>query len=302
MLQLKSLTHLVTLSRRLNYARAADDLGISQSALTRSIQALERQLGMRLFDRDRGGVALTPQGALAVERCAVLLADAEDVERHLVLAAGARAGRVRFGMAPLPASALLPAVVSERLGIASEVTHEVMVRDSDALWELLVSGEIEFFVTNEGFSFDGPRPRVDVLGHFPIGGIVRAGHPLLFDQSSDARFPVLRSSWTGLALPQSIQRRMLGSPNVIEDFGALAKIASSSDAIWYSSPYAVPDEIGRGVLCELPSPEGDWPREVKILVYTLERRSQSPWARSIKEALRRHIKMLAGTRQDPDGQ
>src|ERR1700741_4516245 len=107
MLQLKSLTHLVALARRLHYARAAEDLHISQSALTRSIQALEKQLGMRLFDRDRAGVALTPQGKLAVERCAVLLADAEDVERHLVLAAGARAGRVRFGMAPLPASALL---------------------------------------------------------------------------------------------------------------------------------------------------------------------------------------------------
>ncbi len=293
MLQLKSLTHLIALSRRLNYARAAEDLGISQSALTRSIQALEKQIGMRLFDRDRGGVALTPQGRQAVERCAVLLADAEDAERHLVLAAGAQAGHIRFGMAPLPASALLPQIISERLGAASEVTHEVMVRDSDALWDLLVSGEIEFFVTNEGFAYDSPRPRVETLGHFPVGGIVRAGHPLLIGADPNAKFPVIRSSWTGMALPASIQGRILGAPNVIEDFGSLAKIASTSDAIWFSSPYAVPIELSNGTLNELPGGDDDGPREVRIILYSLERRSQSPWARSIKDSLRGHIKKLA---------
>lgn len=292
MLNLKSLTHLIALSTRLSYARAAEDVGISQSALTRSIQTLEEQLGMRLFDRDRAGVSLTPQGKLAVERCSVLLADAEDVERHLVLAAGARAGRIRFGMAPLPAAALLPLIISERLGIASEVTHEVMVRDSDALWELLVAGEIEFFVTNEGFLFEGPGPRVETLGQFPIGGIVRAGHPLLADASTEAKYPVIRSSWAGLALPPSIQGRMLGAANIIEDFGTLAKIASSSDAIWFSSPYAVPGELRDGVLRELPASEGDPLRQVNMLMYTLERRSQSPWTNSIKSSLRKYIKIL----------
>lgn len=286
----------MALSRRLNYARAADDLGISQSALTRSIQALEKQLGMRMFDRGRSGVALTPQGKLAVERTAVLLADAEDVERHLIQAAGAMAGRVRFGMSPLPASALLPLIISERVDTAPDVTHEVMVRDAEALWELLISGEIEFFVTNEGFDFGNPHPRMETLGLFPVGGIVRAGHPLLDPTPDDARFPVVRSTWTGLPLPSSIQARMLGSPNVVEDFGALAKIVTTSNAIWFSSAYAVPQELREGVLKVLPDAGDDWPREVQIIMYTLERRSQSPWAQSIKESLRHHIRALANNR------
>ena len=293
MLNLRSLTHLVILAGRLNYARAAEDLGISQSALTRSIQALEKQLDMRLFDRDRAGVRLTPQGNLAVTRSAVLLADADDLERHFVLASGARAGRVRFGMAPLPASALLPLIVSEQIGIAPEVTHEVVVRDADALWQLLVAGEIEFFVTNEGFNFDTPPSRIEVLGNFPIGGIVRANHPLLGDTSTEAKFPVVRSSWTGLPLPEAIRNHMLGSPNVIEDFGSLSRIASSTDAIWFSSSYAAATEMRSGILCELPGSVNDWPREVRIVMYTLGRRSQSPLALSIKQSLRRHIKRLA---------
>jgi DNA-binding transcriptional LysR family regulator len=292
-IQLRSLTHLVMLARRLNFARAADELGLSQSALSRSIQALEAQLGLRLFDRGRAGVALTPQGRLAVERATVLLADAEDLERQLVLSASAAAGRVRFGMAPMPARALLPALVSERLRLAPEVTNEVVVRDADALWSLLVAGDIEFFVTNEGVAFESPTPRVETLGHFPISFFVRAGHPLLLGDCPGARFPVVRASWTGLPLPASIRDRMLGAPNIVEDFGTLAVVTMTSDAIWFSSTYAVREEVASGRLCELPGLGYGAPREVGVVMYSLERRSLSPWARSLKALLRAQIKALA---------
>lgn len=292
MLQLRSLQHLLILSRRLNYARAAADLGLSQSALSRSIQALEQQWGMKLFDRDRSGVALTPQGQMAAERAAVLLADAADMERQLALSAGAQAGRVRFGMAPMPTRALLPAVIAARLIDAPGVTNEVVVRDTDALWSLLVAGEIEFFVTNEGFHFDAPVPRVELLGHFPIGGIVRPGHPLLAEPGSGRTFPVLRASWTGLPLPDDIRAHMCGGPNVIEDFGSLATITAASDAIWFSSRYAAVEELAAGRLCELPRPADATPHDVGVVLYSLERRSPSPWARAIKQALRQEIRAL----------
>lgn len=292
-LQLRQLRHLVTLARRSSYARAAEELGLSQSALSRSIQALEAQLGMRLFDRDRAGVAPTPQGRMAVERAGVLLADADDLERQLILSAGAAHGRVRFGMAPMPARALLPALISERLRVAPDVVNEVVVRDGDALWQLLVAGEIEFFVTNAGFAFDTPPPRVETLGHFPIVPIVRAGHPLLDDAPAHARFPVLRSSWTGVPLPEEITARMTGTANVIEDFGALAAITARSDAIWFSSPYAAAEELRAGTLRVVPRPDHAPPREVRVIMYSLERRSPSPWARSLRELLRAQIKALA---------
>jgi DNA-binding transcriptional LysR family regulator len=293
MLQLRNLNHFVTLARRLNFARAAEDLGLSQSALTRSIQSLERQLGMRLFDRDRAGVSLTPQGRQAAERATVLLAEAGDLERQLVQSASAQAGRVRFGMAPMPARALLPAVISNQLRAAPDVTHEVVVRDLDALWALLLAGDIEFFLSNEGAVPDSPLARAETLAHFPISLIVRAGHPLLQGECPDAKFPVLRSSWTGMPLPPEIQDRMHGSPNVIEDFGSLAAITAASDAIWFSSIYAVTEELKAGRLRELPRPPDIAQREVRIIMYTLERRSPSPSARALKQQIRAEIKRLA---------
>jgi DNA-binding transcriptional LysR family regulator len=273
MLQLRSLHYLTVLAKKLNFARAAEELGISQSALSRSIQSLEAELGMRMFDRGRAGVALTPQGRLAVERAAVLLADAEHLERQLVLSASANAGRVRFGMAPMPARVLLPNMIAERFRAAPAVTNEVIVRDGDALWSLLVAGEIEFFVTNEGFKLESPPPRIETLGHFPISLIVRAGHPLLLGECPGQKFPIIRSSWTGMPLPPEAQERMLGTPNVIEDFGSLA--------------------LKTGELCELPRPKRAPRLEVRIQMVTLERRSQSPWTRSLKQLLRQQIKTLA---------
>lgn len=293
MLELRSLRYLFALSRRLSYARAAEDLGISQSALSRSIQSLEGQLGMRLFDRDRAGVTLTPQGRLVVDRAAVLLADADDLERQFLLSAHAQAGRIRFGMVSLLARALLSGVLSERLTAAPDVTNEVVVRDVEALWALLVAGEIEFFVGQEGQVPDSPPARVETLGQFPLSLIVRAGHPLLDGECPDATFPVIRSSWAGLPLPPEIQHRVRGAPNVIEDFGSLAAITASTDAIWFSSTYAVTEELGAGHLRELPQPKYMQPLEVRMVMYTLERRSQSPLARSIKQSMRRQMKVLA---------
>lgn len=291
MLELRTLRHMLVLVRRLNYARAAEDLGITQPTLTRSIQALERQLGVRLFDRDRSGVSLTPQGQMIADRAGFLIADADDLERQSQLSAQAEVGRIRFGMAPMPARALLSRLLTDRLNAAPEVANEVVVRDVEALWGLLVAGEIEFFVSQDGVIHDVAQARVEPLGHFPLSLIVRAGHPLLSGNGFVGRFPVLRSSWAGLPLSAEIQDHIYGSPNVVEDFGALVATAAATDAIWFTSTYAVAEEMNEGILVELPHQHA---QHVKVMMYTLARRSLSPLCQALKKRLRHHIRLMEG--------
>lgn len=291
MLELRNLRHMLALARRLNYARAAEDLGITQPSLTRSIQALERQLGVRLFDRDRSGVSLTTQGGMFAERAGFLIADADDLERQSQRGAQGEAGRIRFGMAPMPARALLSRLLPDRLQAAPEVANEVVVRDVEALWALLLAGDIEFFISQDGLIQDVAQVRVELLGHFPLSLIVRAGHPLLAGGDGGRRFPVLRSSWAGLPLPDEIQAHVHGSPNVVEDFATLAAVTASSDAIWFSSAYAVADALADGSLCELPRQH---PQQVRMAMYTLARRSLSPLCQIVKKRLRHHIRQLEG--------
>lgn len=287
MIDLRNLRHLVALARRLSYVRAAEDLGITQPTLTRSIQALERQLQVKLFDRDRGQVSLTPPGKQFAERAAILLADAEALEASAKASGRGESGRIRFGLAPMPAGALLPRVMADRLMRSPDVINEVVVRDVEALWAMLVSGEIEFFISPNPPLNELSQVRAEVLGIFPLSLIVRAGHPLL-ESDKGGPYPVLRSSWTGVSLPEDMAPHMLGQPNVIEDFGALASLTAGTDSIWLASAFAVADQIEARTLVELFRA----PLNVEVVAYSLRRRTRSPLALSTIKAFERESRQL----------
>lgn len=292
MLDLKSLRYVVVLARRMSYARAADELNISQSTLSRSIQSLEAKLGVRLFDRDRSGVSLTPHGVALVGRAASLLAEVDDIERHTLLNARGAAGRIRFGMAPMPASILLPAVMAQRFQDAPEVTNDVVIQDAEALWRLLIAGEIEFFVSTDVSIPEAPLVVRETLGLVPISLIVRCGHPLLKGGISDTVYPLLRSSVGQAPLPDDIVQRCGGLVNVISDLGVASAVAAASNAIWVSSVFAVSKEIRAGVLCELPRQGHSSLQGTRMVMCSLERRSQSVLTRALKQAFRNHMKTL----------
>ena len=72
-MDLKRLRYAIGLADELNFARAAEKLHLSQPALSRSIQTLEEELGMLLFDRDNRNVAVTTAGAVFLDRARQLL-------------------------------------------------------------------------------------------------------------------------------------------------------------------------------------------------------------------------------------
>lgn len=290
MLDLRSLSYLLALAERANYARAADDLGISQPALSRAIQSLERQLDMRLFDRDRSGVTPTPQGAAFIERARILVANARDLERQTALAASGASGRVRFGIAPMPARALLADALCHQIEAAPDLTNDAVVRNVEALWPLLIAGDIEFFVSAEGQIPLSPPVKSETLGKFPYGLIVRCGHPLLTKQS-ERTYPVLISNGSSVQVPEGLNANLQSPPHVIEDFETLAKVVADTDAVWICSPFAVKDELARGTLVEWEPPGSRVP-DMRIVMYSLDRRSQSPAARTFRDLFRSLIQGL----------
>ena len=73
-IDLRQLRHVLALDQYRNFARAASALGLTQPALSRSIQALEKSIGGRLFDRDRTRVEPTPVGERLIAEARPLLA------------------------------------------------------------------------------------------------------------------------------------------------------------------------------------------------------------------------------------
>lgn len=292
-LDLRSLRHVVVLARRLNYTRAAEELGISQSALSRSIQAVEARAKARLFDRDRGGVHLTQLGREFADRAAALLREADELERFCGQGASGSEGRISFGVTASIAHALLPEILAEELRLRPKLRHEVAVRSTTALFDMLLQERIEFFVCAAGQLPDNAPVQSAVLGWFPVSILVRSGHPLL--TSADAaktEWPVIVSAQLGeIRAPQLAEHRLLAAKPtlLLEDHGALTRVALASDAVLLTSSFVAAEEIDRGLLHELPSPG----LRYRMMLYSLDRRSLSPAAQRLRDRMKEKIASLA---------
>ncbi|GAA1223467.1 LysR family transcriptional regulator [Pseudonocardia alaniniphila] len=89
----------VAVAEDLHFGRAAQRLHIAQPYLSRTIRALEEDLGAPLFRRTTRRVELTPAGAALVDRARAILAMGDEARASVAAAHEGRSGRVRIGFA-----------------------------------------------------------------------------------------------------------------------------------------------------------------------------------------------------------
>src|SRR5262245_11269729 len=178
MVDLKRLGHLVALADECHFARAAERVHLSQPAFSRSIQSIERDLGMRLFDRESGDVKATPAGAFLIERARRLLFDARCLQRDAMLYRDSQLGDTAFGAGPFPAATIMPTVVLTLRQQYPGVGLRLETSNARLLFERLLAEDIEFFVADVRDLPADPMLQVQSLGRHPAHLFVRSGHPL----------------------------------------------------------------------------------------------------------------------------
>ena len=108
MIELRPLRQFVAVAEELHFGRAARRLAMTQPPLTQAVQALERTLGVLLFERSKRSVALTPAGHALLEEARRLLRAAEALPAAVQAAALGRSGCLRLAFVSSIAYGPLP--------------------------------------------------------------------------------------------------------------------------------------------------------------------------------------------------
>ncbi|MFN9774208.1 MAG: LysR family transcriptional regulator [Burkholderiales bacterium] len=101
---LRSIGVFVRAAELRSFAAAATVLGLTPSAVSKSVAALERSLGVRLLARTARGVALTEDGARFHARCRTIVAELQAAERELAGTRSVARGRLRVALHSSPAN------------------------------------------------------------------------------------------------------------------------------------------------------------------------------------------------------
>ncbi|MER6501828.1 LysR substrate-binding domain-containing protein [Streptomyces sp. NPDC001455] len=99
-MELRHLRYFAVLAEELHFGRAAERLHMAQPPLSQRIRDLERELGVRLFDRTRHRVQLTEAGALLLEHVRPVLAGVDTAREAMRRIRPGEAGVLRVGVPP----------------------------------------------------------------------------------------------------------------------------------------------------------------------------------------------------------
>lgn len=138
------LRYFLCVAQRQNFTRAAEELGISQPALSRSILKLEEELGQPVFERKSRSVSLTEAGTLLQARAQQVLTILEDTKAEIT--DDGQTGRVRVGAIPTIAPYFLPELLRR---FSREYPRSTLIVQENTTENLLKScsqGEIDLAI------------------------------------------------------------------------------------------------------------------------------------------------------------
>lgn len=102
-----------SVAKNLSFTRAAKELFVSQPAITKHINELERQYSVRLFDRTGGKIMLTDAGRLMLEHCSRILDEYNRMEYDMNLLNERSSGHISIGASTTVAQYVLPQILAE---------------------------------------------------------------------------------------------------------------------------------------------------------------------------------------------
>ncbi len=176
---LVQLRHLLSLAQTGSFSRSAEVLFLTQPALSRSIRALEAELGQLLFDRVGRRSELTPFGREVLERARQIVGVADDLRDSGAQMALGNAGTLRIGLGSGPGALLMTPLLMHVVKHHPRLTLEISRGSTDVLERGLRERAIDALVVDARSL--APAPDLRATESYEMRGafLCRRGHPLL---------------------------------------------------------------------------------------------------------------------------
>ncbi|AYC32805.1 LysR family transcriptional regulator [Pseudomonas cavernae] len=257
-MDLRQLRYFIALLEHRSFVRAADAIGITQPAFSRSIQGLEQEFGCPLVDRGNKDLRPTPEGQLVLQHALRLVQGAANLSKEIDQMTKLDAGDLRFGCGPAPAVKLVPDAVARFINRHPRIRTAFSVDNWEKLGRSLSRDEIEFCVADiRHFEAD---PNFQTQALTPRRGLFfcRPGHPLLAKESLSTNdmfdYPLATPALAPGArkVLANLSGRIDCIPSIeTEHYQALEQIVRQSDAIGIGIDDASRAAIARGELVQL---------------------------------------------------
>jgi len=290
----RDLRNLLAVYKERHFSKAATKIGVSQPAITKSVQRLEKRFGVALFDRSRSQVEPTAVCESIVSHARLVLAELTEIERVVQMLRGLETGSLAVGFGP----AMSESYVTEALGMLAQdhpgVQLEVRVDHWKQLSDWLIAGEIDLLIADLADAFGDGRFLATPLPPQEFVWFCRRGHPLsdktLITRTELMQYPLATPRmppWAVKWFTEGVAEDETGHialPTIrCESYSALKRIVLGSQCVSVALARTIQPELENGSLTTLSV---DAPKlQTNAGIVQMCKRTPSPLAKAFTERI-----------------
>jgi DNA-binding transcriptional LysR family regulator len=299
-MNLRHLEHWLALADTGSFSRAAEKLHITQSALSRSIQALEEDLGGPLVDRVGKKNELTPLGRSVLERARRIVHEAQELKQGAALLQQGGLGALRVGLGSGPGAMLMTPWLVYMAHHHPTVQVTVSRGSTELQLTQLRERQLDALVVDVRRVEAAPDLKMTQVVEMRAGFVCRQGHPLLKRAAKGLPFDALLSyPIASIELSQEVARLLVdhygpqANPAQMttlqcEDIASLLDVVGQTDAIYLGIVGAAREGLAQGRLVELPM-QIPLKGQARLALITLAGRTELPVMSVFRAFVQNHL-------------
>lgn len=283
---LVQLRHLISLAQTGSFSKSAAALFLTQPALSRSIRALEAELGQPLFDRIGRHSELTPLGRDVIEQARELVLAADDLRGSGRRASDGQEGLLRIGMGSGPGSMLMTPLLMHTAQERPRSRVEIARGGTDLLVQALRERLLDALIVDVRSLRPAPDLNTQFVHEMRGAFMVRRGHPLVRRRGGPSFDDLLGYPVASTPLSDEVARLLVerygprAHPSILvtlrcEEIASLVEVARRSDAVLLAIRAAAPDLVELSMQPALAA-------MARFGLVTLRRRTEPPGLAAVR--------------------